>query len=39
MVMGQVRVTFDDQVNDVVLLDGAHVGAGGNICITSALER
>src|SRR5260370_16844350 len=39
MGMGQVRVTFDDQVNDVVLLDGAQLGAGGNTCIKSALER
>jgi CRISPR-associated endoribonuclease Cas6 len=39
MGMGQVRVTFNDQLNDVVLLDGARLGAGGNTCITSALER
>jgi len=39
MGMGQVRVTFDDQVNDAVLLDGALLGAEGNTCVTSALER
>jgi CRISPR-associated endoribonuclease Cas6 len=39
MGMGQVRVIFDDQVNDVVLLDGAQPGTEGTTCVTSALER
>jgi CRISPR-associated endoribonuclease Cas6 len=39
MGMGQVRVTFDDQINGVVLLDRAQLGTEGKTCVTSALER
>jgi len=39
MGMGQVRVTFDDQENDVVLLEGAQLGTEGNTCVTNLLER
>lgn len=36
MGMGQVRVVFDDQPNDVVLLDGAQLGAEDNTRVTIA---
>lgn len=34
MGMGRVRVAFDDQLNDVVFLDGAQLGAEGNTPVT-----
>ncbi len=39
MGMGQVRVAFDDQINDVVPLDGTEPGAEGDTYIISALEK